>query len=82
MYTYEELLRLSGFKERKGEKEEFCKRWKKMSESTTEGGEKEEYRTYLRDDKVMPSLGNAEALKNVKASKDGFIEVSEDYYER
>lgn len=81
MYEYEELLRLSGLCEKKGEKEQFYKRWKKLSESLLEDGEKESTKTCLREDKAKPSLENEKAVKNAKATKDGFIKVSEGYYE-
>ena len=81
MYTYEELLRLSGFKERKGEKEKFTDKWEKIKNASLSDGGTDERKTALRRDEISPSVKMSEVTENAKAEKDGFIIVSEAYYE-
>jgi len=81
MYTYEELLHLSALKERKGEKEKFESRLKKMFENQLTDGDVTYKNTSLREDEAKPSFENFAAVKNAKETEDGFISVSEAYYE-
>lgn len=81
MYTYEELLHLSALKERKGEKEKFESRLKKILENQLADGEITYKDTSLRVDEAKRSLDNFVAVKNARATEDGFISVSEAYYE-
>ncbi len=81
MYTYEELLRLSGFKAREGEKQRFIEKWEELKCAKLSEGGKDERETVLRNDEISPSVKMSEVLKNAKAEKDGFIIVSEAYYE-
>ena len=81
MYSYEELLRLSGFKERKGEKERFTDKWEKIKNASLFEGGVDERKTALRIDEISPSVKMSEVTGNAKAEKDGFIVVSEAYYE-
>ncbi len=81
MYTYEELLYLSALKERKGEKEIFESRLKKILRISLTDGDIAYKDTSLREDEAKPSFDNFVAVKNAKATEDGFISVSEAYYE-
>ena len=81
MYSYEELLRLSGFKERKGEKENFTDKWERIKNASLFEGGVDERKTALRRDEISPSVKMDEVTENAKAEKDGFIVVSEAYYE-
>ena len=81
MYSYEELLRLSGFKERKGEKEKFTDKWERIKNASLFEGGVDERKTALRIDEISPSVKMNEVTENAKAEKDGFIVVSEAYYE-
>lgn len=81
MYTYEELLHLSALKERKGEKEKFEARLKNILGISLTDGEIIHRDTSLREDEAKPSFDNFAAVKNAKAAEDGFISVSEAYYE-
>ena len=81
MYNYEELLRLSGFKERKGEKEKFNDKWEKIKNASLSEGGVDERKTVLRDDEISSSVKMNEVTGNAKAAKDGFVVVPEAYYE-
>ena len=81
MYSYEELLHLSGFKERKGEKEKFTDKWEKIKNASLFEGGVDERKTALRIDEISLSVKMDEVTENAKEEKDGFIVVSEAYYE-
>ena len=81
MYSYEELLRLSGFKERKGEKERFTDKWERIKNASLFEGGVDKRKTALRRDEISPSVKMDEVTENAKSKKDGFIVVSEAYYE-
>lgn len=81
VYTYEELLHLSALKERKGEKEKFEARLKNILGISLTDGDVTYKNTSLREDEAKPSFDNFAAVKNAKETEDGFISVSEAYYE-
>ena len=81
VYTYEELLHLSALKERKGEKEKFEARLKEILRISFTDGVVTYKDTSLREDEAKPSFDNFAAVKNAKETEDGFISVSEAYYE-
>ena len=81
VYTYEELLHLSALKGRKGEKEKFEARLKEILRISFTDGVVTYKDTSLREDEAKPTFDNFAAVKNAKAAEDGFISVSEAYYE-
>ncbi len=84
MYSYEDIISLSGLCEREGEKEKFEKKLEELlkASSILNKGKALKGKTTLRDDAVIASLANEEAIKNAEMKKDEFIVIPEDYYER